>query len=729
MATRTDGGSASTLLGYTDRLSVTAGDRQRFMISVEPAGTYGSQLVRLIQGEASPAGTVDERVVESSLTGVREGSTQAIRPGSYLRVDDVPIPAAGTLGLAFRPLLLSADRRQILVDLAERLTIAIVGSGLTLLCDGREVTQALAVAEGAWVRLVLAWVARSARVALWRLPAGPGGFATRAETVATLPAPVDSRRGTVAFAASLRAGHAAQCYNGLIELPWLARTSMDADTAFAFGARLLAGDPDEQVVAAWDFSRAIGTDRCHDIAARHLDGRFVNTPRRAVMGTRWDGTEFDWTRAPAHYGAVHFHEDDITDAGWRAGLEWQVPAALPSGVYAVRLEAGDAVRHVPFFVRPAATLPKRQVLFLASTATYLAYANSRLDIYAAAFDPRIVLHPNSEYLRDHPEVGHSLYERHVDGSGVHYSSHRRPILNLAPNGRIWSLNADLNVIAWLEHIGITCDVVTDADLDREGAALLADYPVVVTGTHPEYASTTMLDALEAYLGRGGRLMYLGGNGFYWRIAFDPADPAIIELRRAGYRGLAWDALPGESHHAFTGEAGGLWRHLGRPPNRLVGIGFVALAGDTSTHYRRQCGADDPRARFIFEGTREGEHFGAYGVACGGAVSQEIDRCNVELDSPAHTLILASSHEPPADFRLVREEADTRYRRREGERLRADMVFFETPARGAVFSTGSIGYAGALAHRGYDNDCCRIATNVLRRFIDPRPFARPDLGPP
>ena len=31
----------------------------------------------------------------------------------------------------------------------------------------------------------------------------------------------------------------------------------------------------------------------------------------------------------------------------------------------------------------------------------------------------------------------------------------------------------------------------------------------------------MLDALQAYLDRGGRLMYLGGNGFYWRIAFHP----------------------------------------------------------------------------------------------------------------------------------------------------------------------------------------------------------------
>jgi len=54
-------------------------------------------------------------------------------------------------------------------------------------------------------------------------------------------------------------------------------------------------------------------------------------------------------------------------------------------------------------------------------------------------------------------------------------------------------------------------------------------------------------------------------------------------------------------------------------------------------------------------------------------------------------------------------------------VRADMVFFETPAGGAVFSTGSIGWAASLAHAGYSNEVARITANVLRRFIDPTPF--------
>ena len=57
-------------------------------------------------------------------------------------------------------------------------------------------------------------------------------------------------------------------------------------------------------------------------------------------------------------------------------------------------------------------------------------------------------------------------------------------------------------------------------------------------------------------------------------------------------------------------------------------------------------------------------------------------------------------------------------------VRADMVFFETPQGGAVFSVGSISWFGALARNGYDNDVARITENVLRRFLDPTPFEVP-----
>ena len=57
-------------------------------------------------------------------------------------------------------------------------------------------------------------------------------------------------------------------------------------------------------------------------------------------------------------------------------------------------------------------------------------------------------------------------------------------------------------------------------------------------------------------------------------------------------------------------------------------------------------------------------------------------------------------------------------------LRADMVFFETPGGGAVFSVGSIAWCGSLSWNGYDNNVAKITANVLRRFNDPAPFKMP-----
>ena len=81
----------------------------------------------------------------------------------------------------------------------------------------------------------------------------------------------------------------------------------------------------------------------------------------------------------------------------------------------------------------------------------------------------------------------------------------------------------------------------------------------------------MLDALETYLGEGGRFMYIGGNSLFG-VTSIPADrPHVVEVRRWG---APWpfEMPPGERHHSSTGEQGGLWKNRGRAPNKLVGIG-------------------------------------------------------------------------------------------------------------------------------------------------------------
>ena len=157
--------------------------------------------------------------------------------------------------------------------------------------------------------------------------------------------------------------------------------------------------------------------------------------------------------------------------------------------------------------------------------------------------------------------------------------------------------------------------------------------MIITGTHPEYHSTPMWDAMKAWIDGGGRLMYMGGNGWYWRIAFHPELPGVIEVRRAEDGIRTWAAEPGEYHHSFTGEYGGIWRRIGRAPNVVCGVGFIAQGFDISSYYRRGPDADNPRASFIFEGVTE-EIIGDFGLIGGGAAGIELDCITTALGSPA-----------------------------------------------------------------------------------------------
>ena len=153
---------------------------------------------------------------------------------------------------------------------------------------------------------------------------------------------------------------------------------------------------------------------------------------------------------------------------------------------------------------------------------------------------------------------------------------------------------------------------------------------------------------------------------------------------------------------------------------------MAQGFDRSSYYRRTAASRDARARFIFEGI-EDEVLGDFGVAWGGAAGLELDAVNGNLGSPPWALVVASSENHSNAFQLVNEEMNVSFAGSDGQfspAVRADMVFYEHPGGGAVFSTGSIAYVGSLGHAGYANNISRLTLNVLRRFLDPTPFATP-----
>jgi len=747
------------LVAYSDRFSAHPGERVEFKVNAMGGGEYRCDMVRLRCGDHHPDGPgFQETVVASPVNKTYPGRRQEIHAGSCAIVSDDPRLAgieSFTLAAYVWPTTPTRGRQGLLGKWCEikRHGFALAideGEAVLILGDRADrvdiIRSGLKLHERQWYLLAATYDHETAIARLIQQPLDPmlGGTVEVARLVAA--GPIDGNNGApLAMGAFLCAEKdrlkPVARFNGKIERPRLAAASLDDGDIAALAGPIPPAHLRDRVLGFWDFSRDIQTDKIRDLSDARLDGRLLNLPARAMKGHNWDGTKFDWKTAPEHYGAIHFHEDDLYDAGWDTDFTFEIPASMPSGVYCARLTQGDETERVPLIVRPPKGKATADLLFLVPTNSYMAYANE-VSTWPSGAGEHASGHltgygPDDIFLWTHPEYGLSFYDTHYDGSGVCYSSRLRPILNMRPGhttawvgagGTIpWQFNADTHILDWLEARGISYDVATDEDLHYEGIDLLSRYRAVVTGSHPEYWSTPMHDALSSWINDGGRLAYIGANGFYWKVGFHQHLPGVIELRRTEDGVRDWEAEPGEYFMSFTGENGGLWRRNGRPPQSLTGVGFVAQGFDVSSYFLFEKDAQDPRVAFIMQGIDPKDRLGDFGTVGGGAAGLELDWVDAHLGTPWHTLRLASSVEHSNYIMLVPEEigsAAPNMSGRETPKVRADVTFFETPGGGAVFSTGSISWAGSLAHNGYDNNVSRMTENVLRRFVDPKKFDMP-----
>jgi N,N-dimethylformamidase len=525
------------------------------------------------------------------------------------------------------------------------------------------------------------------------------------------------------------------CFNGRLEQPVLASRTLSDELL----AQARAGAAIKGCLGAWDFSREMHTQRIIDLSAQQQHGELINTPTRAVCGSNWTGQEHCFRHAPEQYGAIHFHEDDLDDCRWPATHVITIPADCKSDAYALIMKAGQTEENIPFFVVPPKGQARAKIAVLVSTYTYTVYGNHARpewmtdpkwrDAYIAQAKAWKAYPYNPG---EHRDYGLSTYNYHTDGSGIALVSWRRPMLNLRvgyftypyPDIRGSGLRhypADSHLLMWLAHKGYAFDIITDDELNREGEALLKPYRTVVTGSHPEYHTPRMLDALQRYRDTGGRLVYLGGNGFYWKIALDPSREGIVEIRRGEGGIRAWAAEPGEYYNQFDAQYGGLWRRNDRPPQKLVGVGFTAQGNFVGSHYRINPQArSNPKVSWILEGVTA-ETVGGEGFSGHGAAGFELDRVDKRLGSPENAVVIAASenHPPEAPWMLVPEEQLTHITTIPGQPhkalIRADMTWFDCPGGGEVFSVGSITFCGSLPVNHFDNDISRILDNVLKRF--------------
>lgn len=718
--------------GYLDRLSARPGENLEVKVSAAKPGPCRARLVRVISGDPNPDGPGLQFEDHGTLFDhAFEAEDQPIRIGSYGEAPGPDLPTGPVCWTALIcPGLAEQSDRVVLYhgDGVSGLSLLVGPAGVTALLDGEGGAEILSVPgplmPRRWHRIWACLDPETGRMGVgFHSPAYlyepvVSGFAEIEVSGARAP-------GGVVRIAMADPDRPLTGFNGRIEDPAIVKGwPSSGDEAFttldALGSRLIAG---------WDFSRAIDTQTIVGCGEQGRDGRLYNVPTRGATGARWTGRDHCWRHAPAEYGAIRFHDDDLGDLGWKTSFSFAVPDGLRSGAYALHLTGGDGEDWLPFYVLPMRSEATSSIAFLASTYTYTAYGNHARGNVNAEFRARVRdwgAYPHNP--DDYPIYGRSTYNLHPDGTGISQVTRARPMLTMRPGfitfvdpkgSGLRHYPADTHLLAWLEAKGFAFDIVTDEDLDAEGAELLSRYALVLTGTHPEYHTAGTLDALQAHVRTGGRLCYLGGNGFYWRIGRAADRPDGLELRRAEGGVRAWAAEPGEYYHASDGMLGGLWKRARRDPQQLAGVGFSTQGAYDAGHFRRTAASHAPELAWMFEGV-DGEILGNYGLNAGGAAGFELDRAQIELGTPANAVVVARSEGlPPTFYPAIEDLSFTPVAIGGGDPkplVRGDMTYFEVAGGGAIFSASAITFCGSLwRDGGFDGPVSRLLENVVRHL--------------
>ena len=238
--------------------------------------------------------------------------------------------------------------------------------------------------------------------------------------------------------------------------------------------------------------------------------------------------------------------------------------------------------------------------------------------------------------------------------------------------------AEWRLLGWLEREGFTYDYYAETQL-HDGTLELDNYQVLILSTHPEYWSRAMYFAVKSWVAeRGGRLMYLGGNGL--NCEAEIRDAATVVYRNGDARVMKQGQFESRFHMRVESEA------------NLLGVVFSETGIMTGAPFRVI-----DASHWAFEGTglQNGDLFGqaSLHMRCpGGASAHETDKVSASSPPGVKTIAKGTNID-------------------EGG---AELTCYETATGGAVFSAGSIAWPSSIL---VDETVSRITANVLRRFLE------------
>jgi len=225
----------------------------------------------------------------------------------------------------------------------------------------------------------------------------------------------------------------------------------------------------------------------------------------------------------------HSRETGLTECAWHATLAFAIPAALPSGVYIVRMSASTGAQGDCLFV-VRATAPSGLVVEI-PTATYEAYNGWGGDS----------LYP-----------GGSLVALTGTSQGVEVS-YDRPYDSQTGAGQFFL--REVAIVRFLERYGYPATYTTDESVDGDPGQLQGARAVLDAG-HSEYWSERQQHAFAAARDRGSSLLFLSSDTMAWRVRYAPASTASSQAGEPGHRIIAYKQFAAQD--PVQGEPTGLF---------------------------------------------------------------------------------------------------------------------------------------------------------------------------
>ena len=308
------------LVGYTNKLSGRPGVEIDFKISSQTRSPIKAQLFRSISAGPNPKGVsiVEESCEELFPAQTFAGRNQPFYPGSYGKTAS---PLAVTAKSEFKVEMLVwptqyCDHNQTLLTVGKTVLLIKPDGHVEFSFGGHTVCTPNPIKLNHWYKIdgrIGVEGQLSISATLLKQYATTQNVATESSKLA-VGSSLDME-GIVSVGAKISLGFAEQLFNGKIETPQIWA--------------------DGNLVANWNFSSDISGLSVIGKNCPNMD--LVNHPTRGVKGAYWDGSEHNWRHKPEHYGAIHFHEDDIYDFGWDTDFSFKIPDTMPSGIYVMRI--------------------------------------------------------------------------------------------------------------------------------------------------------------------------------------------------------------------------------------------------------------------------------------------------------------------------------------------------------------------------------------------------------